>query len=134
MPEGQSFPERLRALRKNGLEALAPLWVEQLPPGEALDELRGREGAVFRLQEARFLLDSGRAPEALDVLAAQADWPPGLAAIRDELTTRARELSPASADAPAVEARPGEAARDSFENALLSWLLSIRGWRGALSV
>ena len=79
-PEG-----RLADLRGLGCDAVAPLWIETLPPEEALEELRGREGPLSRLQEARFLRLLGREEEARAVLEGLGDLPPGLEGIRREL-------------------------------------------------
>ncbi len=77
------LPERLSRFREEGWEPLAPLWIEPLPPEEALEELRGREGAVFRIQEARFLGMLGRSREARAVLEGLGGpLPPGLAVLR----------------------------------------------------
>ncbi len=89
--------ERLERLRSAGGEPLAPLWIEALPPDEALAELKGREGAVFRLQEARFLRLLGRAEEAHGILESLDALPPGLARLRDRL------LPGAGADRPGPE-------------------------------
>lgn len=83
---------RLGALA--GREAIAPLWIESLEPERALGELAAREGPLFRLQEAHFLLESGRVDEASGVVAALRDLPAGLAALRDELVARVGRGAP----------------------------------------
>ncbi|NOY44782.1 MAG: tetratricopeptide repeat protein [Deltaproteobacteria bacterium] len=94
------LPERLSRFREEGCEALAPLWIEPLPPEEALEALRGREGAVFRIQEARFLGVLGRVDEAQAVLGALGELPAGLGRLREAV---ARELG---AQASAAQAGP----------------------------
>ncbi len=80
-----SVQERLDHLRGLGHDTVAPLWIETLPPHEALEELRGREGPLVRLQEARFLRLVGREDEARAVLEGLGSLPPGLEEIRREL-------------------------------------------------
>ena len=89
--------DRLDRIRGSSAEALAPLWIEALPPEEALAELKSREGPVFRLQEARFLQLLGRADEARRTLESLEALPPGLARLRDRL------LSGTGADRPKPE-------------------------------
>ncbi len=85
---------RLAELRGLGHDALAPLWIETLPPEEALGELRGREGPLLRLQEARFLKLLGREDEARAVLEGLGSLPPGLEEIRRELLAAPVEEPP----------------------------------------
>lgn len=80
---------------------LASLWIETLPPDEALLELKDRQGEVFRVQEAKFLADLGRFSEASDVLDALGLLPHGLAEIKAELLA---EFSAVSSPEAAVEA------------------------------
>ncbi|MHB8765524.1 MAG: tetratricopeptide repeat protein [Deferrisomatales bacterium] len=95
---------RLAAL--GGREATAPLWIESLEPERALGELAAREGPLFRLQEAHFLLAGGRVDEASAVLAGLRDLPAGLAALRGELVARAgRDARPRAE--PSRGAAPG---------------------------
>jgi len=91
---------RFEKIREEGCEPLAPLWIETLPAEEALEDLRGRQGAVFRIQEARFLGMLGRVDEAQAVLGALGELPAGLGRLREAV---ARELG---ADATAAPAAP----------------------------
>ncbi|WP_025323250.1 tetratricopeptide repeat protein [Deferrisoma camini] len=93
------LPGRLSRFREEGREPLAPLWIEALPPEEALEELRGREGAVFRIQEARFLGMLGRVGEAQAVLGGLGELPAGLGRLREAV---ARELGPDATEAQAA--------------------------------
>jgi hypothetical protein len=77
--------QRLRDLRASGDPALAPLWIEALPPEEALPELFGRTEPLCRLQRARLLLKAGGTGKARDILEGLSGLPPGLEAIRAEL-------------------------------------------------
>lgn len=86
-------------LRKHGPAELAPLWIEDLDAEEALRELSGRSGALFRLQEARFLLRMGRGAEARDVLSALEGLPPGLRGVFEELWAAVAESEEAAAEA-----------------------------------
>ncbi|GAB4270079.1 tetratricopeptide repeat protein [Deferrisoma sp.] len=88
-----------------GNASLAPLWIETLPPEEALGELRGREGPVFRIQEARFLGLLGRADEAREILAGLGELPRGLALLRDAVAADLGEEK-TSAGEPESEAAP----------------------------
>ncbi len=81
--------DRLAALRASGLPALAPLWIETLPPEEALPELFGRHEPLCRLQRARLLLLGGRPKAAREILEALKELPRGLAALREELLDEA---------------------------------------------
>jgi hypothetical protein len=89
------FESRLAALRSSGRPELAPLWIEHLLRDDALAELAGREGAVFRLQESWFLLEAGQADDGRAVLDLLADLPPGLEDLKRELLGRVdtRELA-----------------------------------------
>ncbi len=98
-----SVRERLDHLRGLGHDAVAPLWIETLPPHEALEELRGREGPLVRLQEARFLRLLGREDEARAVLEGLGSLPPGLEEIRRELLEAGGEQGPGPAEG---ESRP----------------------------
>lgn len=149
MAEGQSFPERLRSLRQGRDDALAPLWIEQLPAEEALAELRGRRGPLVRLQEIQFLLQQQRQSEALALAGSLGELPRGLASLCTELTGRIARLAE-SATVPLVltpaaaaladpsPPAPREAtARDAFlslESALVDWLSAVRNWRRVLRV
>ncbi|GAB6062615.1 tetratricopeptide repeat protein [Deferrisoma palaeochoriense] len=97
--------ERLRRFREEGGEPLVPIWIETLPPEEALVELRGREGPVFRIQEARFLGLLGRADEAREVLAGLGELPRGLALLRDAVAAELGEAKPRTEE-PEPEAAP----------------------------
>ncbi len=94
--------ERLEWLKRSGEAPLAPLWIEALPPEEALAELRGRDGAVFRLQEARFLQRLGRAEEATRILESLEALPPGLSRVRERLLSGGGAHTP-TAGAPGPE-------------------------------
>ncbi len=94
--------ERLERLKRSGGDVLAPLWIETLPPEQALAELKGREGAVFRLQEARFLQLLGRADEARRTLESLEALPPGLARVRDRLRS-GTDAGPQRPEVPAPE-------------------------------
>jgi hypothetical protein len=62
-----------------------PLWIEALPPEEALAEVRNRRGPIFRVQEARFLIDAGQGEAAREVLDRLPGLPRGLQRLRDGL-------------------------------------------------
>lgn len=142
MPEGQSFPERLRALRQRGKEALAPLWIEQLSPEEALAELKARPGAIFRLLEAKSLQELGHLEESEEVLRQLGDLPPGLHLLFDELWDNLRAWNGPKAedqDGPPPERRPTSAVDvrnpgQPLEAALSAWLEAVQRWRRVLSV
>jgi hypothetical protein len=110
-----------RRLRDLGAEApvVAPLWIETLPPEEALAAARAREGAVFRLQEADALLALGRSADAAAMLAGLGPLPQGLSALRERLSDRA---------GPVASAPPPPAGR---ETELRRWLERVRSWRAA---
>ena len=132
MPAGQSFPERLRSLRKGGAEALAPLWIEQLPAEEALNEVRGREGPLFRLQEVRFLVDLGRTDEAHTVLRSLTELSRGLARVRDALAVGVSFLPDAReprGGGTEELAAPASSVWAGAEEALRQWLFAVRAWR-----
>lgn len=94
---------RLRALREAGDPALAPLWIEALPPEEALPELFGRTEPLCRLQRARMLLCAGAAGKARDILEGLEGLPAGLATIRSELLAEAATAPEHAAGEPEVE-------------------------------
>lgn len=83
-----ALEQRLSELRERGGPGPSSLWIEALPPDEALGELCGREGGLFRLQEAFFLIQVGRQEEARDILKSLAELPPGLKPARDDLLAR----------------------------------------------
>ncbi len=91
MRESGELEQRKDWLRNRGPEDLAPLWIEHLEPEEGLRELSNRSGALFRLQEARFLLHRGCRGEARAVLEALEDLPRGLRKVFDELWERVAE-------------------------------------------
>ena len=124
---------RLSVLRDRGSLSVAPLWIESLDPAEGLREARGREGPLFRLQEARCLAALGRAAEAREVLDALESLPAGLADIRFEFLGN---LGTGGARDPVQDARraPGGAARPPVapaEENLELWLQRVRSWRRA---
>lgn len=98
--------ERLSALRDRGRPDLAPIWVEDLDPLAALDEVRRWDGAFFRLEEARLLMELGRATEAAAVLAKAGDLPPGLASMRQRVRSQISESAASSAPPASAEKRP----------------------------
>lgn len=81
--------QRLAVLRQGGDPALAPLWIEALPPEEALPELFGRTEPLCRLQRARLLLQAGGRRKAREILEDLQGLPAGLEAIRSELLAKA---------------------------------------------
>ncbi len=91
MRESEGLEHRKDWLRNRGPEDLAPLWIEHLEPEEGLRELSNRSGALFRLQEAYFLLRCGRGGEARAVLEALEDLPRGLRRVFDDLWERVAE-------------------------------------------
>ena len=91
MRESGELENRKDWLRNRAPEDLAPLWIEHLEPEEGLRELSNRSGALFRLQEAHFLLLCGRGGEARAVLEALEDLPRGLRRVFDALWERVAE-------------------------------------------
>ena len=135
MTRDPDLTERLDALRRGGDSTTAPLWIEALPADEALAELRRREGSVFRIQEARVLLDMGRDGDARSVLEGQADLPLGLAAVRDLLRQRLsgtdrQSLRPASAGERSA-GEPRVEAGDGLTSVTLAELYATQGEVGA---
>ncbi len=132
--------ERLYALR----ERVPPLWIEILPPERALRELGRREGLVFDLQRARFLLELGREEEAGAVLKDLAPMPPGAAQIREGLLARLScpadfayrdlGLDGPGGEVPEFDHNGGERpwGPGGARAALEEWLSRVRGWREAL--
>jgi len=111
------------AIKNNS--ALAPLWIETLPPEEALEELKGRQGEVFRIQEVRFLADLGRMDEARQILEQLSSLPFGLAEIKAGLLA---ELSAAEQGATAVvEKSDAEAPAESAASKTLAELYASQG-------
>lgn len=105
--------------------ALTPLWIETLSPDEALEELKGRQGEVFRIQEARFLAALNRSTEARQILEKLSSLPFGLAEIKAEVLA---ELS-ASAQgvAAAVEKSGAEEQAESGASKTLAELYASQG-------
>ncbi|MEW6488960.1 MAG: tetratricopeptide repeat protein [Thermodesulfobacteriota bacterium] len=116
----EAAAQRLRDLRESGDSALAPLWIEALPPEEALPELFGRTEPLCRLQRARLLLRAGGAGKARDILESVEALPPGLEAIRAELLAEAT-----SAPAEVEEGRGSE----SLASRTLAELHALQGDR-----
>lgn len=116
----EAAAQRLRDLRESGDSAFAPLWIEALPPEEALPELFGRTEPLCRLQRARLLLRAGGAGKARDILEGLEGLPPGLEAIRGELLAET-----ASAPAEAEEDRGSE----SLASRTLAELHALQGDR-----
>jgi tetratricopeptide (TPR) repeat protein len=77
--------ERLSALRSRNSSVLAPLWIEESTPVEALRQLSERGDTLSRLQEARFLRALREEQKAWGVLEALGDLPAGLEAVRQSI-------------------------------------------------
>jgi len=94
--------DRLSALAEREHPALRALWIDTLPPQEALAELFGRQDDLSLLQKARFLLDLGRGGDAAEVLRELGDLPAGLAGLRQELVDalEGAETEPAGEEPP----------------------------------
>lgn len=132
---------RLDALRRSA-QSPSPLWIEFMPPAEALIELQGHEGPLAHLQRARLLRTAGQTAAATAQLEAlPANLPQGLAVCRDELRT---ELS---ALVTAPFAVPTGCTRDRFSTSakgvahdrtgvvsLRQWLTRTQAWREVLGV
>ncbi len=103
MNQSGDLERRIDRLRNCGSEDVAPLWIEHLEPDEGLRELSNRSGALFRVQEAHFLLLRGRGGEARAVLEALADLPQGLQRVVGGLWARLEEVGEEVAEGVAVE-------------------------------
>lgn len=86
--------ERLEEIRARGDPELSPLWIEGLDARRAHKEVLDRDGAVFRLQEARILGELGRREEARQILTGLQELPGGLADVRADLLRGLGEAGP----------------------------------------
>jgi len=111
------------AIKNNPI--LAPLWIETLSPEEALEELKGRQGEVFRIQEARILADLGRRDEARQILEELSSLPFGLTEIKANFLAELSE-SARGGDA-AFEKSGAEAPAESAASKTLAELYASQG-------
>lgn len=96
-----------------------------LTPEEGLEEARARSGPVFRLQEARALLQLERGAEAASLMGGLGELPEGLEAVRRALL---------ESTLPEKDGTPGGQAPRRAERALPRWLDRVQTWRKVLRV
>lgn len=126
MSRDRDLTDRLSALRSEGGRSLAPLWIETLSAEEALEELAPRQGAVYRLQEARVLGTLGRTDEAHSVISELEELPPGLRSVRDGL---ALQLAQGKGDRSAASGTGAET--EGLASITLAELYATQGEEGA---
>ena len=98
--------ERLSVLKGRGSAELAPLWIEELAPTEALSQLADRDDPLARLQKARFLSALGEEPRAREVLHALGDLPAGLEAVRQSIRSSAPALQSGGKETAQTAVKP----------------------------
>ena len=64
----QLLTKRIEELRRRGAPGVAPLWIETLPPDEALEALEGVNAPWAALKRAELLLDEGPDGVALSIM------------------------------------------------------------------
>jgi hypothetical protein len=128
---GSALRERLEEVRCAGDPALAPLWIEVWPADAALGELETREGAIFRLQEARILMGIGRPEEAQAVLEGIDSVPPGLAPVQEGLLAELAGLCTDSRPGGRSDGAVSEDADDGLASVTLAELYATQGEVGA---
>jgi len=138
---------RLDEIRARGQDSCRPLWVEFQPPPTVLSELAGDQTPLGRLQVVAAHVASVDWRAGRLGLVNCGDFPPALAAIREELAgALAGAEAAVMADAAAGETslasdelqRRSRSLRDEGAGrpvfVLRQWLTNIQAWREVLGV